>query len=58
MACNCGSNRPSARRAATAATSTTYEVLNASGAPTGQTYSSLVAAERAARAIGGSTRPK
>lgn len=45
------------QRGTAAATGTTYEVLNASGAPTGRTYASLIMATREANKIGGSTRP-
>lgn len=43
--------------AAQAAAAPTYEVLSASGAPTGRRFTSLVAATRHAARIGGSTRP-
>lgn len=60
MACNCGKNRvhvPSTQTAAAAGSATSYEVLTASGDPTGRRYTSLILATREARKIGGSTRP-
>lgn len=42
---------------AAAGTSGQYEVLNARGASTGRTFTSLVAASSYAQRIGGSTRP-
>lgn len=48
--------RPSGE-AAQAAVATNYEVLTASGTPSGRRFSSLVAASSFASRIGGSTRP-
>lgn len=64
MACGCQGNKtapvsrlPQKAAAAQAATAPSYEVLTARGAPTGRTFSSLVAATEYAGRIGGSTRP-
>lgn len=70
MACGCAGNNPrrqtfrtpasqtsQGQAAAQAGAGTSYEVLNARGAPTGRRFTSLVAATGYARNIGGSTRP-
>ena len=57
MGCGCGQRTGNAAQAVSAASGVYHEVLNASGAPVGRRFSSLLSAQQYADRIGGSTRP-